>query len=157
MGLIGRVFGAITGIPTASDEALIETLCLAAASDGDASRLELGYALEIALDLPGFQKVSKKSLEKRIARAVEGLRAQGDARKSMERIAERIEAAQEREQAYTLAAVIQFVDGSVCESETRLLEELREVLGVPPERCEQILREVERELEDAKRSNLMNG
>jgi hypothetical protein len=157
MGLIGRVFGAITGIPTASDKALIDTLCLAAASDGDASRLELGYALEIALDLPGFQKVGRKDLEKTIARAVEELKQTGSAEASMRRVADRLESAEEREQAYTLAAVIQFVDGAVCDKETKFLAGLHEVLAVPPERCKTILAEVERELNDAKRSNLMNG
>jgi hypothetical protein len=77
MGLIGRVFGAITGIPTASDRALLDTLCLAALADGDVSRLELGYALEIALDLQGLQKVSKKNLDKMLAEAVQEALAAG--------------------------------------------------------------------------------
>ncbi|MBI5533643.1 MAG: tellurite resistance TerB family protein [Deltaproteobacteria bacterium] len=157
MGLIGKVFGAITGIPTASDKALLDTLCLAAAVDGDASRLELGYALEIALDLPGFQKVSKKRLEKMLEEALEGVRACADTSASIQKVATRIESPEEREQAYTLAAVMEYVDGKVSDDETRFLSSFRAALGISQERGRQILAEVERELKDAQRSNLMNG
>jgi tellurite resistance protein len=157
MGLIGRVFGAITGIPTASDKALLDTLCLAASADGDVSRLELGYALEIALDLPGFQKVGKKRLETMLAEALEEVRAAADTTASIEKVAGRIDSDEEREQAYTLAAVMEYVDGKISDEESRFLSAFREALLIAPERGKQILAEVERELKDAQASNMMNG
>ena len=156
MGLIGRVFGAIIGMPTASDRALLDTLCLAAAADGDVSKLELGYALEIALDLPGFERVSKKTLRGMLAERVEELQA-GRAAGWLERIAASTEPGLSREQAYTLAVVIQHVDGRVTETETEFLKTLRERLGIAEARGKTILGEVARELEQAKRANLMNG
>jgi hypothetical protein len=157
MGLIGRVFGAITGIPTASDEAMLDTLVLAAIADGDVSRLELGYALEIALDLPGFQRVSKKRLEEMLMDALERARSEVEPNASIKKVADRLDSVEEREQAYTLAAVIEYVDASVTAQETRFLATFRQALLIAPERSEQILAEVDRELKEAQRNHLMNG
>jgi tellurite resistance protein len=156
MGLIGKVFGAITGLPTASDRALLDVLCLAAAADGDVSQLELGYALEIALDLPGFQRVSRKRLQEMLQERVVSARLQSPAA-MMKQIAARSGTGEPCEQAYTLAAVIQYVDGRVTDQETALLTALRTALAVSEARAQQILAEVHRELQEAQRSNLMNG
>jgi len=156
MGLIGRVFGAITGIPTASDRAMLDTLCLAAGADGDVSGVEKGYALEIALDLPGFQRVSRLTLERMLSESIEELRStpSGDA---IEVVRKRLDHHEEREQAYALVAVIHRVDGRVADTESAFLSRFREAMGVARERGQEILNEIERELRDVKDANLMNG
>lgn len=144
MGQIANVLAAVIGIPTSTDRALLETLCLASLADGEASELELGHAREIALEMPGFRRKSRDALQAEIEDVLLALRRETPA-ETLQRIGEVLEG-DAREQAFALAAVIVHVDLHKGPAESRFLEQLRRALVLTQPRAREILDEIEREV-----------
>jgi hypothetical protein len=146
MGLIGTLFTAVTGIPGAADRALLDALCLACVADGTPSEIERGHALGIALELPGFQRVSEAKLAAQIDEALAAMARDGDRRATMARIAKALPG-EAREQAFALAAVIVAVDLDVHDVEHGFLVALRGALHLGEARAAAIQADINRELD----------
>jgi hypothetical protein len=152
MGLIGNVLSVVIGIPSATDRALLDTLCLASLADGHATELELGHAREIALEMPGFRRKSREGLQAELEEALTELKAH-DTAHTMKRIAASIDDGDAREQAFALAAVVIYVDLDKGMVESAFLEELRNVLAITEPRGRAILAEIEAEVETMRRGD----
>lgn len=150
MGLIGNVLSVI-GIPSSTDRAMLDTLCLAALADGTASELELGHAREIALEMPGFRRKQRADLQAELEEVLASIR-DADPHDVMRRIADALDGDM-REQAYALAAVIVYVDLDKRADESRFLADFRAALSLTDQRARAILDEIEREVADIERGD----
>lgn len=154
MGLIGDVLAAVIGIPTSTDRALLDTLCLASVADGEATELELGHAREIALEMPGFRRKSRQALQDELEEALADLRV-ADEGAALRRIAASLDSSEIREQAFALAAVIVHVDLDQRPEEAGFLGRLREALAISEDRERAIRGEIERELAEIRRGEAL--
>ncbi len=143
--MIGRVLASVIGIPTSTDRALLQTLCRVGLADGGATKLELGHAREIALEMPRFRRKSREDLQEEL----EEVLAEVGAEKRevvISRIAETLDEPETREQAFALAAVIVFVDLKKTDAEHAFLNELKAGLRLSDARTQAIMAEIKREL-----------
>ena len=146
MGLIGTLYSAVTGRPSGSHRALLDILCLASRADGAVSRVERGYLIGIALDLPGYERCSRGEIEDWIDETMVVLEGESSVESSMQRIVASLDSALLREQAFTLAAVIEHADQNLSTEEHRFLEMLRTSTGLSDQRARTIVTEIEKEL-----------
>lgn len=153
MGLIGNVLSLVIGIPSSTDRALLDTLCLACLADGRVTKLEVGHAREIALEMPGFRRKSREDLQSEIETALADIERVGRPA-TLERIADTLKAdVAASEQAFALAAVIVWIDLDLRDDEKAFLETLRGALAISEERAAAILAEIEREVATIERGD----
>ncbi len=150
MTLIGDVLKMVVGIPSTTERALLDTMCLAGTAEGRATQLELGHAREIALDMPGFRRYSRDELQRELEEALEEVKST-EPEQMMERIADSISDPERREQAYALASVVVYVDMDKSAVESAFLGRLREALGITESRAAAIMKEIESEVASIRR------
>jgi hypothetical protein len=150
--MIGRVLSAVIGIPSSTDRALLSTMCLASLADGTATKLELGHAREIALEMPGFRRKSREELQEELEEALSEVERVAP-EQVMRGIAEVLDDEQTREQAFALAAVVIYVDLHKRAEETAFLRSFRDALEIPEARARAILTEIEAEVDAIRRGD----
>lgn len=131
-------------MPTDALGATMEVVCLMAAADGKlAEAEEIQLCATFGALLPGAG--TQEAMRAVFARVMEELRRDGwETRVKM--VAQRIQSAEERRNAYRLVAAVSFADGVVPAQEERLFAMLAEAFEIPRQEAELLLRDVKREM-----------
>jgi tellurite resistance protein len=123
--------------------ALVETVFLMAAVDGQVSALELGQFAEVVEgDLADALGGELNEIVDGMARA---LRDEGWERR-LRAVTEQLRGTPDAERAYRLATSVAFVDDEVAHAEAAALDALAAALAIAPERAHAIMSEVHRDL-----------
>ena len=149
MGILGTIFNELTKSETEiSAEAMLDAMCLAAASDGDVDDDELDNVLELAMDLEHFRGQDEAAVAELITESFARLEDDDDMEVSLERIAESVEGKDGRRQVFYLIALVQELDGEVTEDEDALLELAAEALDISKKQAKRILEDVAEAIEE---------
>lgn len=128
------------------DHMMVSAICLSMCADGEVSDVELLRAREILSDLPGLKGESAEAIEEHMVRAFAAIRADG-MDTCMANVARTLKDPKQREEAFTLAALVQYVDHDIDEQENEFLAAFRDVLELPAERADEIVADVEAHLQ----------
>ena len=138
--LIVKVLG-----PSVVDDAVLDAIALSACADG-VTNLELVAILRIARELPSMRARPPAEIDARVHAAFDRLSAEGlEAR--LQSIGRMDLDADTRRQMFAAAAVVQYADGLVTNSENEFLLDLADVLGLDEAKVSAIIAEIERSLE----------
>src|SRR5688500_226238 len=137
MGIFGD-FMATKHRADCDTRALVSSLCMSICSDGEVTDEEVDHALSIAMELPGVRGHGQEEVEGLLEEAFQALQQHGlDV--CMVEVARALPDPQTREEAFALAALIQYADGKITEGEDDFLAAFRDVLEIESARADAIL------------------
>ena len=110
--------------------ALFETMILAAASDGNVSKIEVEEIYRCVFERPEFHGIHASDLRQAIAHAAQQVANAGDLSYILSSIAERLPDKPSRELAFGLAASVAWADRRTPPSELRFLKALQETFDL---------------------------
>jgi tellurite resistance protein len=127
------------------EQALVDAMCLSVCADGEVTDHELMRAQELASQLPGLRGQPQETIDGYLERSFSALRLDGfDG--VMKNVARTLREPAQREEAFTLAALVQYADGRIEEVENQFLAALRDAFQIAPDRADAIVADVEKQL-----------
>ena len=120
---------------------LLDAMALSALADDQITEEEEEQLFALAASLPTLQRAAEIDIEDALRAALDRVREDGF-QETMERVADTLDA-DEREEAFMLAAAVQYSDGFVEEMEDDFIVDFGRALGFPHHEIERMLDDIE--------------